>query len=239
MERRTELKGKTAIVTGAGRGIGLAIAKRLAANGSSVVLAARTAEQVEASRRLIQNNGGIALAFPVDVTEAEGVERLMDETKSRFGGIDILVNNAGSAPLATIDQMEPDVFDAIFATNVRSVYLCSRGVWPIMAEAGGGAIVNISSIAANDPFPGFAAYGAAKAFVNAYTKAVASEGRSCGIRVNAVAPGAVDTQMLRGAFPDFPTEKMLSPDDVAALVELLLLPGSHYVSGETIVIRKD
>ncbi len=239
MERRAELKGKTAIVTGAGRGIGLAIAKRLAAAGSNVVLAARTAEQLEVSRRLIENNGGIAFALPVDVSDASGVERLVEETRSRFGGVDILVNNAGTAPLATIDLMEPHVFDAIIATNVRTVYLCSRCVWPIMAERGGGVIVNISSIVAHEPFPGFAAYGAAKAFVNAYTKALAAEGRSCGIRVNAIAPGAVDTQMLRGAFPDFPTEKALSPDDVAALAELLLQPGCHYVSGETIVIRRN
>ncbi len=99
MERRAELKGKTAIVTGAGRGIGLAIAKRLAAAGSNVVLAARTAEQLEVSRRLIENNGGIAFALPVDVSDASGVERLVEETRSRFGGVDILVNNAGTAPL--------------------------------------------------------------------------------------------------------------------------------------------
>ncbi len=108
-----------------------------------------------------------------------------------------------------------------------------------MAASGGGAIINISSISAFDPFPGFAAYGAAKAFVNTYTKALASEGRSVNIRVHGIAPGAVDTQMLRGSFPDFPSDKMLSPDDVAALAELLLRPGSQYISGETVVIRKD
>lgn len=225
-------------MTGAGRGIGLAIAKRLAAAGSSVVLAARTSDQIEAGRRMIENNGGTAFGLPVDVSDASGVELLVEETTSRFGGVDILVNNAGTAPLATIDQMEPRVFDAIIATNVRSVYLCSRCVWPIMSERGG-VILNISSIVAYDAIPGFAAYGAAKAFIIAYTKALAAEGRTWGIRVNAIAPGAVDTQMMRGAFPDFPSDKMLSPDDVAALAMLLLQPGSDYVSGETIVIRKD
>ncbi len=234
-----DLHGKTAIVTGAGRGIGRAIARRLAARGSRVVLAARTSEQLEETHRLIDNNGGISVAIPTDASNSEDVERLVDEVRERFGSIDILVNNAGSAPLATIEQMEPTVFDAIIAANVRTVYLCSRAVWPIMAASGGGTIINISSISAFDPFPGFAAYGAAKAFVNTYTKALAAEGRSVNIRVHGIAPGAVDTQMLRGSFPDFPSDKMLSPGDVAALAELLLRPGSQYISGETVVIRKD
>jgi NAD(P)-dependent dehydrogenase (short-subunit alcohol dehydrogenase family) len=232
------LKGKTVIVTGAGRGIGRAIAKRLAAAGANLALASRTPEQLDETRRIIEQGGGTALARPADVSKAQEVERLIEETRTRFERIDILVNNAGTAPLATIDQMEPHVFDRIIATNVRAVYLCSRGVWRIMAEGGGGVIINISSVAADDPFPGFAAYGAAKAFVNSYTKALAAEGKSCGIRVYGVAPGAVETQMLRGTFPEFPADQTLEPDDVAALVETLLLPGCRHISGQTITIRK-
>ena len=232
------LKGKTVIVTGAGRGIGRAIAKRLAAAGANLALASRTPEQLDETRRIIEHGGGTALARPADVSKAQEVERLIEETRARFERIDILVNNAGTAPLATIDQMEPHVFDRIIATNVRAVYLCSRGVWRIMAEGGGGVIINLSSVAADDPFPGFAAYGAAKAFVNSYTKALAAEGKSCGIRVYGVAPGAVETQMLRGTFPEFPADQTLEPDDVAALVETLLLPGCRHISGQTITIRK-
>lgn len=239
MTDKAELKGKTVIVTGAGRGIGRAIAKRLAADGAQVVLAARTVEQLDETHRLIANNGGICVAVPVDVSRVEGVEQLIEETQGRFGSIDVLVNNVGTAPLATIEQMEPRVFDAILATNIRTVYLCSRGVWPLMTASGGGVIINISSVAAYDPFPGFAAYGAAKAFVNTYTKALAAEGKPLGIRVYGIAPGAVDTQMLRGTFPDYPEDKMLAPGDVAALAEVLLSPGCYHVSGEIIAIRRD
>jgi len=238
MELPGGLKGKTAIVTGAGRGIGRAIARRFGAAGAKVALASRSADQLDETRRLIERGGGRVLALPSDVSKAEDVERLVSETQSRFGGIDVLVNNAGTAPLATIDLMEPHVFDKIIATNVRTVYLCSRGVWQVMAIGGGGAIVNISSVSAYDPFPGFAAYGAAKAFVNTYTKALATEGKSCGIRVFGVAPGAVETDMLRGTFPDFPADETLEPDDVAAFVETLLSPGCRHISGETIVIKK-
>lgn len=238
MEKIDSLKGKMAIVTGAGRGIGRAIARRLSVAGANVVLASRTTEQLEETQRLIDRAGGLALAVPADVTRAEDIERIVDSAMGTYSRIDILVNNAGTAPLAPITEMEPPAFDRILATNIRSVYLCSRAVWPIMADAGGGVIVNISSVAAFDPFPGFAAYGAAKAFVNTYTKALAQEGKPVGIRVYGVAPGAVDTHMLRGAFPDFPPEKMLQPDDVASLVETLLLPGCRHISGQTLVIQK-
>jgi NAD(P)-dependent dehydrogenase (short-subunit alcohol dehydrogenase family) len=233
------LGGKTALVTGAGRGIGRAIAHRLGIVGANVAVTSRTSDQLEQTRRLIEMEGARSLAIPADVSQVADVERVIAETESLFGGVDILVNNAGTAPLATIDQMEPDVFDRIIATNVRTVYLCSRGVWPLMQERGGGAIVNISSISAYDPFPGFAAYGAAKAFVVAFTNSLAVEGKEHGIRVYGVAPGAVETQMLRSAFPTFPDDKVLEPDDVAALVVTMLSPACRYSSGQTIIIRKD
>jgi 3-oxoacyl-[acyl-carrier protein] reductase len=233
------IKDKIVIVTGAGRGIGRAIARRLAAGGAKVVIASRTQESLDETRRLIERANGIALAVAADVSRAEDVQRMVDEALAAFGTVDVLVNNVGLAPVMTILQMEPPVFDAIIATNVRTVYLCSRAVWPIMADHGGGVIVNISSVSAYDPFPGFAAYGAAKAFVKTYTHALAAEGKSCGIRVHGVAPGAVETEMLRGAFPDFPADQTLQPDDVASFVELLLCPSCRHVSGQTIIIKKD
>jgi len=239
MEAARYLKGKTAIVTGAGRGIGRAIARRLAAAGANVAIASRTLDQLDETKKLIERAGGHVLAEVADVSKEDDVERLVEETRSAFGGVNILVNNAGIAPLATIEQMEPHVFDNLIATNIRTVYLCSRAVWPFMSTAGGGTIVNISSVAAFDPFPGFAAYGAAKAFVNTYTKALAEEGKSRGIRVYGVAPGAVETDMLRGSFPDFPSNQTLQPDEVAALVETLLSPTCPHDSGQTIVIKKN
>lgn len=238
MQKTAQLADRTAIVTGAGRGIGRAIARRLAAAGCRVALIARTTEQVEETCRLVERAGGTGLALTADVSIVEDVERLVDDVQRRLGTLDFLVNNAGTAALATIDQMDVRVFDGIIAANVRSVYLCSRAVWPIMAGGKGGTIVNISSVAAHDPFPGFAAYGASKAFVNTYTKALAAEGASCGIRLYGIAPGAVETQMLRGPFPDYPADKTLDPDEVAALVETLLLPGCRHVSGEILTIEK-
>jgi 3-oxoacyl-[acyl-carrier protein] reductase len=111
-------------------------------------------------------------------------------------------------------------------------------VWHHLIERGGGVIINTSSVAAYDAFPGFAAYGAAKAFVVAYTKFLAREGAGVGIRVYGVAPGAVETDMLRGAFPDFPADQALEPYDVAAMFETLLLPACAYSSGQTITVSK-
>ncbi len=238
MDAAYQLKGKSAIVTGAGRGIGRAIARRLASSGANVAIASRTHEQLSETKMLIDRAGGHALAVVADVTRLEDVERLVAETRLAFGGVNILVNNAGVAPLAMIEQMEPQVFDRLLATNARSVFLCCRAVWPILSATGGGTIVNISSVAAYDPFPGFAAYGAAKAFVNTYTLALAAEGKDRGIRVFGVAPGAVETDMLRSAFPDFPSNQTLSPDDIAGLVEELLSPNCARTSGETITIQK-
>lgn len=235
---KVNMKGKTAIVTGGGRGIGRAIAKRFASAGANVVAAARTLDDLHDTRKMIEHDGGRVLVVPGDVSEVSGVEQLIEETMSAFGRIDVLVNNAGTAPLAMIDEMEPNLFDKIIRTNIRTVYLCSRGVWPHMVEQGGGVIINTASVAAYDAFPGFAAYGAAKAFVVAYTKFLAKEGADLGIRVYGVSPGAVDTDMLRGAFPDFPSNMTLEPDDVAVMFETLLSPAYRFSSGQTVTVSR-
>lgn len=232
------MKGKTAIVTGGGRGIGRAIAKRFSAAGANVVVAARTLDDLHDTRMMIERDGGTVLVVPCDVSEVTDVEKLIEETMQSYGRIDVLVNNAGTAPLATIDEMEPNLFDKIVKSNVRSVYLCSRGVWHHMVQNGGGVIINTSSVAAYDAFPGFAAYGAAKAFVVAYTKSLAKEGADVGIRVYGISPGAVETDMLRGAFPDFPADMTLATDDIAAMFETLLSPSFQYSSGQTITVSK-
>jgi len=229
------LSGKTIIVTGAGRGIGRAIARRLAAARASVVLAARKERELEETRRLIPGN---CLAVSADLTRADEVDRLIDESLTAFGRIDGLVNNAGVAPCSPIESFEPDQFDALVAINIRAVYLCCRAVWSRMAESGGGVIVNMSSLAAEDPFPGFAAYGGTKAFVNLFSQALHNEGHSRNIRVYCVLPGAVETQMLRGPFPDFPAEKALDADEVAALVEMLFSPAAAHIGGQPIRIRR-
>jgi len=232
------LHGKTALVTGAGRGIGRAIARRFAVGGANVVITSRTADQLNETKRLIEQGGGggRVLAVTADVSVRDEVDGVVGEAVELFGGVDILVNNAGVAPVATIEDMEPEMFDHLLSTNIRAVYLCTRAVWAIMVERDGGVVVNIASLAAFDPFPGLGAYGAAKAFVVAYTKSLAKEGAESGIRVYAIAPGAVETPMLRGAFPEFPREKALHPDEIAALVETVVSPVFRHSSGQVVKI---
>jgi len=233
------MTGKHAVITGAGRGIGLAIARRFAAAGAAVALVSRTAAQVRSACAEIAKEGGRAIALPADVSDAGAVTCMVDAAHREFGRIDYLVNNAGIAPVAGIAEISLEDFDSLVATTIRGMHLCTRAVWPHMKAAGGGGIINISSMASFDPFPGLAVYGAAKAFVNAYTKAIAIEGAAVGIRAYGIAPGAVETDMLREAFPDYPGEKCLASDDVAALAESLLSPACRHSSGQTIAIRKD
>jgi 3-oxoacyl-[acyl-carrier protein] reductase len=130
------------------------------------------------------------------------------------------------------------VFDAMAGVNIRGVFYACRAVWPSMMARGGGAIVNISSMAAVDPFPGFAAYGASKCFVEGLTRGLAAEGQRHGIGVWGVGPGAVETEMLRGPFPDFPAERCLQPEEVAETVWLVTQPAWRHTSGQTIYVRK-
>jgi len=232
MERRV------AIVTGASRGIGLAVAERLAAGGAAVVLVARDGTALAAARERLAASGACCEAVVADVGTAAGGRAAIDAAVRRHGRIDILVNNVGDAPLAPIADTTDEAFDRCLRANVASVFFCTRAVWPVLQAGGGGAIVNLSSLASIDPFPGFSVYGGAKAWVNTFTKAAADEGRPHGIRVFAVAPGAVETRMLRDCFPDFPAESALAADDVARLVEACCGPALAHSSGQTIFIRR-
>lgn len=232
------MNGRTIIVTGAGRGIGRAIARRFGASRANVVAVARNEQELDETRRMVERAGSRCLAVRADVSRTDDVDRVMEEAVEAFARIDGLVNNAGVAALSPIDALEPEQFDALVAGNIRSVFLCCRAVWPSLRESGGGVIVNVSSLAADDPFPGFAAYGATKAFVNTFSRALHAEGAPVGIRVYCVAPGAVDTQMLRGPFPDYPAERTLEPEDVAALIESLFAPAARHIGGQPIRVQR-
>ncbi len=231
-------RNQVVIVTGGGRGIGRAIAQRFATDDAQVVAASRTPAELEETRRVIQQAGGRCHVHPTDVCASDEIGSLIEATTARFGRIDVLVNCAGIAPQATIEELEPELFHTILAVNVNAVYLACRAVWGVMKEQRSGVIVNISSIASVDPFAGFAAYGAAKAWVNAWTKALADEGRQWGIQVFSVAPGAVETRMLRDAFPTFPADQTLRPADVADMVHALAQPGCRYATGQTVFVRR-
>jgi NAD(P)-dependent dehydrogenase (short-subunit alcohol dehydrogenase family) len=226
------------LVTGGGRGIGRAVCVRLARAGSQIVAVSRTVGELNETKASVERAGGRCHIQPADVGVQDAVRSLVDEVVQRFGCIDTLVNCAGIAPRCAIEELTTDLFEKILAVNVRSTYLTCRAVWPVMKAKGGGVIVNVSSIASVDPFAGFAAYGAAKAWVNAWTHGLAEEGRSCGIRVFAVAPGAVETRMLRDPFPDFPKRDTLDPDHVADVVHVVTQAACRYATGQTIFVRR-
>lgn len=229
---------KTVIVTGASRGIGLATALRFGRAGYSVVIAARSASGLESALKQVREIGAACEAVPVDVGTAAGAREVVDIAKSRFGNVDVLVNNAGAAPLASIPDTSDADFEQCISANVASVFYCTRAVWPLMRDSGGGTIVNLSSVASVTPFPGLSVYGGAKAWVSTFTRAAADEGKRHGIRVFAVAPGATETQMLRRHFKDIPESDTLDPDDVAALIESCCGPAMRHSVGQTIFVRK-
>jgi len=227
-----------AVVTGGGTGIGQAIAVALAGAGYDIAVAGRKAETLNDTRQRIVQRRGDCLVHPADVSTADGVEGLVRAAKARYGRIDVWVNNAGLGSVRGIAEITAAEIDALLRVNAASVAYACRAVWPEMQRGGGGTIVNISSIAAFDPFPGLEVYGAAKAFVNLLTKGLAAEGKAHNIHVFAVAPGAVETQMLRAGFPDMPDNVCLAPEDVAAVVIELTQPAFRHCTGQTIVVRR-
>lgn len=228
---------RTCMVTGASRGIGLATARRFAQAGFDLVIAARGATELEAAAGEVRKLGAGVEALPVDISTPAAAAELVDVAVRRFGRIDVLVNNAGNAPLTPIERMSDEAFNECLHVNVSAVFFATRAAWPVMRDQGGGVIVNVSSMASLDPFQGFGVYGACKAWVNLFTHAAASEGRSLGIRVFAVAPGAVETVMLRANFPEYPERLTIQPDEVAAAIEGVCDPRFARASGQTIVLR--
>jgi len=226
------------VITGASRGIGQATALRFARAGWNLVIAARDGAALQAAADRIGALGVACEALPVDVGTEAGARELIGLARQRFGRVDALVNNAGYAPLAPIERFTTEEFERTIAVNVAAVFHTTQAVWPMLKAQGGGTIVNVSSVASVDPFPGFSVYGACKAWVNLFTQAAAAEGRPLGIRVFAVAPGAVETAMLRRHFPQFPRDRTLDPDEVAAVIEQVCAAPLACASGQTIFIRR-
>lgn len=225
-----------AIITGAGRGIGRATALELDRRGYRLALAARGAEDLNETARL----AGGAAAWPTDVTDPEQVERLVRETLARYGRVDAVVNNAGLAPVRPIVEMTPDEWRAVIETNLSAAFYLTRAAWPAFERQRGGVVVNVSSAAARDPFPGFAAYGAAKAGLNLFGLSAAREGEKIGVRVHTVAPSAVETAMFRGLMSpeQYPIEKTLDPAEVARVIALCVIGELRHMSGEVIYVHK-
>jgi len=232
------MSDKVVLVTGGGRGIGRAVCRDFARDGARVVAVARSRKDLAETCRLVEQDGGQCHAKALDVCEADDVESMVQSVVDELGRIDVLVNNAGVAPHCSLDELDPSLFEMTMAVNCEAVYRMCRAVWPVMIRQREGVIVNISSMASADPFPGFTLYGASKAWVNAWTKGLADEGKPHEVRVFAVAPGAVETRLLRGVFPQFPQEQALAPEDVAAVVVTLAQPACRYVTGQTVYVKR-
>lgn len=238
---RFRLDGQVAIVTGAGRGIGAAIAEAYAEAGADVVVAARSRDQIERTAASVRKHGRKALAVPCDVLERAQLEGLVAATLEEFGRIDLLVNNAGGWPPKAALRTSEREFEAAFRFNVTTAFVLTRLVVPKLVEtAGGGAIVNISSVAGRHHASGFAAYGTAKAALSFLTQNLAQE-FAPKVRVNGIAVGSIATEALAGVLtPELETEMVrLTPlgrlgrvEDIAACALYLASPAASYVTGE-------
>jgi len=251
------LDGKVAIVTGAGRGIGKAIALGLADAGADVVVAARTAADIEATAEEIKAKGRKSLPVPTDVRAGDQVSNLVEKSMAEFGRIDIMVNNAGGSFMAGTMDLSEGGWDAIVRENLKSVFLCSKAVAKVMIDQKEGNIVSIASIAGIASYTPCAPYGAAKAGVVNFTKTLAVELAPYNIRVNAIAPGFIatggflqllsmepdtglevagDKLQVTGYLERIPLNRYGKGEDITGGVIYLVSDASSYVTGQTLVI---
>ena len=221
MDTGRPLLGQVAVITGAGRGIGAAIARKLAAMGATTVLCGRTKSSLDATSQAITDAGGKAEVIPCDVTVLHQVEYAAARVDSTFGRVDIVVNNAGVAGFNDLlHDLSPDEWDRILNTNLRGVYYMIRAFAPLMIRAYSGHIVNISSLSGKNALPKGAAYAASKWGLNGLTYSVAEELRGSNVRVSVICPGSVETDLSPHEGKD--PKKMLQPDDVAHAVAMLV-----------------
>lgn len=229
------IKERVAIVTGAGRGVGRATARLFAREGARVVLFGRTLAHIEEAQREIAGQGGQALAIAGDVSCEEDVRSLFQKVRSAYGRVDILVNCAGIVVSRPFVDMDAETWDQVIAVNLRGTFLCCREAFRIMSEQKSGVIVNISSLSGVkgvEKFPGLSAYNVSKSGVAGLTEILAVEGKPYNIRVCAVSPGAVDTEMLRQAAPHL--QAGATAEDMAEMLLFMVDDSGRLLSGSNI-----
>jgi NAD(P)-dependent dehydrogenase (short-subunit alcohol dehydrogenase family) len=217
-----DLAGKTAIVTGATKGIGRAVVESLVTAGVNVSFSARHEDEIQrAAAELNEQGAGRAAGFFCDVRDEAQVRAYFAQTAETFGGVDILVNNAGIGMFASVESMSPDDFRAVIETNLCGVYYCCHEAIPLMKQRGGGYIINISSLAGTNAHPRMAAYNASKFGLNGFSEALMQEVRHDNIKVSYIMPGSVNTE-FGGDHPSEENRWQLQPQDVAKTVMYLL-----------------
>ena len=247
-----DLSGKVAVVTGGAKGIGQGIADRLAEAGATVLVVDIDAEGAQAAAGAIEQRGGTASSTVADLSTADGANAAVATAVERYGRIDILVNNAGIYPMVPALQLSEEVWDRTLNLNLKGLFFASQSAARVMADAGGGSIINIASVDAIKPIGNLPHYDASKGGVVMLTKSLAKDLGALGIRVNAIAPGAIatpGTQVLpEGAIPDelaamaerltaaMPLKRQGEPDDIARTAVFLACPASEYLTGSTIVV---
>jgi NAD(P)-dependent dehydrogenase (short-subunit alcohol dehydrogenase family) len=231
------LAGKVGLVTGAGRGIGRAIALAMAGGGAHAVLAARTQAEIDAVAAEIARAGGQATAVAMDLADETSVRAAFAAVRSRLGRLDVLVNNAGIGFYGHVKDFALADLDRMVAVNLRGAFLCCQEAMRIMAPQKSGYIINISSVVGFKGYPRQAGYAATKHAVMGLTKSLAAEAQEHGIRASAILPGGVDTAMVRLARPDLDPSILLRPEDVAQAV-MFLLSLSDRAAVDEIYIRR-
>ena len=240
------LEGQVAIVTGAGRGIGRAIALAFARAGAAVTLASRTQGELEAVAAEVEDLGQRALVVPTDVADEGAVDRLVERTATELGTLDVMVNNAGAAPfLAPFMETRPEGFAKYFGVNFWSVVYGTRAAGRVLLDRGSGCILNLASVDALMVDPELSYYGAAKAAIVSLTKAVALEWAPRGVRVNALAPGWIDTPMNQPERDDADRERQIlseipmgrwgRPEEIAEAALFLCSSAASFITGTVLV----